>query len=317
MNLEGKHVVVTGGSGFLGRAICDVLREKKAQVSIPRSRMYNLTSPIQALACISALHPDIVIHSAAYYGGIEINQKYPAKIYYDNLVMGANVIEACYQHGVKKFVGVGTACSYPGEIQGSLNEDDLWSGACHESVRCYGMTKKMMQIQCEAYKKQYGFNGIHLILTNLYGEWDSYNTERSHVVAALIRRFVEATRDKKGEVVVWGSGKPIREFLYVKDAARAIVEATGVYDDIRPLNIGIGLGTSIKELVDIIAEKTAFKGKVSWDASKPDGQMKKVLNVDRMLKVLPNLRKFTPLEEGIAKTCSWFVTNYQEAVKRW
>jgi len=282
LKLEDKHVLVTGGSGFLGRQIVEKLRKRGTRVSVVRKRVFDLTSPNQALMCMSSFKPDVVIHCAAFYGGLGINRKYPGQIYYENLLMGANVIEACRQHDVEKFVGVGTACSYPGYLEGELREEDLWGGPCHESVRCYGMTKKMMQIQCEAYNKQWGFNGIHLLLANLYGEWDSYNPERSHVVAALIRKFVEAKMNNASEVVVWGTGKPIREFLYVGDAADAIIEATRCYDDVRPLNVGTGVGTSIRELVELICELSGFKGKVVWDSSKPDGQAKKVFDVSRI-----------------------------------
>lgn len=316
MELKGKKIVVTGGSGFLGRVICELLREKGAEVVVPRSYDFNLVDMSQAVACMKDYSPDVVIHSAAYYGGIMINKKAPAKIFYDNLVMGANVIEASHRVGVEKFIGIGTACSYPGYIDGELKEDDLWSGEVHESVRNYGMTKKMMQIQCEAYKNQFGFNGIHLLLANLYGEWDSYTPERSHVVAALIRRFVEAKMKDQNSVTVWGSGKPIREFLYVRDAAEGIVKATESYDDVEPINIGVGKGTSIKELVNAVAKTTEFEGKIVWDSSKPDGQMVKVFNVDKM-KMALDWEPSTYLSEGLNKTVAWFTENYEKAIERW
>jgi GDP-L-fucose synthase len=229
--------------------------------------------------------------------------------------MGANVIEACRLAGVKKFVGIGTACSYPGYLEGNLSEEKLWDGPLHETVRNYGLTKKMMQIQCWAYKKQYDFNGIHLILTNLYGPRDSYNEQRSHVVAALIRKFVEATLEGKSEVEVWGTGRPIREFLYVEDCAQAIVSAAEVYDDVEPLNIGTGIGTSIRELVEYVHDISRYNGDIRWNTDKPDGQMVKILDVTKMKEVL-NWIPPTDLRTGLEKTITWYGANKAEADAR-
>ena len=317
MNLEGKRILVTGGSGFLGRVIVEKLKQKGANVYVPRSKHYNLVDYKACRRLFRYIMPSVVVHSAAFYGGIWINKMHPAKVYFKNLMMGANVVEMCRMWDVEKFVGIGTACSYPGYLEGELNEGDLWNGACHESVRNYGMTKKMLQIQCEAYNKQYGLKGIHLILTNLYGEWDTFNPERSHVVAALIRKFVEAKMNGADTVEVWGTGKPVREFLYVKDAAEGIVRATESYEDIlEPVNIGTGIGTSIRGLVEMIGEITGFKGEIVWDASKPDGQMKKILDVRKMEKTL-EWAPDTSLQEGLEATINWFQNNYEEAVKRW
>lgn len=315
MNLKGKRVMVTGGSGFLGRIIVKKLEKKGANVFVPRSKHYNLVDYKSVMRCFRYTMPNIVIHSAAFYGGIWINQMYPARIYFKNLVMGANVVEMCRHWDVEKLIVVGTGCAYP-DIEGPFKEEQFWEGLCHESVRSYGMTKKMLLIQQEAYKKQYGLDSIHLILTNLYGEWDSYNPDRSHVVAALIRKFVEAKMNKSDTVEVWGSGKPIREFLYVGDAAEGIVRATEKYDDPSPMNIGTGIGTSIKELVDLIIEQTGFKGKLVWNAEKPDGQIVKCFNVEKMKKKL-GWEPETLLKKGLASTIKWFETNYGEAIKRW
>ena len=320
---EGLKVVVTGGTGFLGRVIVEKLTEQGAIPLVPTRNPQvssfarcDLTNFRQTLGYMERVEPHLVIHCAAYYGGIWINKMYPGEIYFKNLIMGANVIEACRQARVPKFVGVGTACSYPGYLVGELKEEDLWSGPCHESVRNYGMTKKMMQVQCEAYKKQYDFSGIHLLLANLYGEWDSYNPERSHVVAALIRKFVEAKMKQASSVEVWGSGTPIREFLYVRDAAEGIIRAAKDYDDVSPVNIGTGVGTSIKELVEAIAEITEFDGEIIWDRSKPDGQLKKIFDIRKMEKEL-GWKPETSLKEGLQHTIKWFVKNYTEAIKRW
>ncbi len=241
-------------------------------------------------ACLRCLleHPcDVLFHAAAYYGGIGINQTEPAKLYYTNLVMGANLMEAARLANVAKVVNIGTACSYPGYLEGDLMEEDLWGGPCHASVVNYGLTKKMLAVQGQAYKKQYGLESIHLILTNLYGPGDSYNPDRSHVVAALVRKWVEAEMAGAASIEVWGTGKPIREFIYVEDCADAIVLAAEKYHDVTlPLNIGTGIGTSIRELVETINDVTGFKGKIDWNADKPDGALKKVLDVTRMTRHL-------------------------------
>ena len=312
---KNKKVIVTGGSGFLGTPVVEILREKGAEVFVPRRRDYDLIQLQESLRCFAEHRPEIVIHSAAFYGGIWINQMYPAKIYYENLMMATNVIEACRLSGVKKFVGVGTACSYPGYLTGELNEEDLWNGPAHETVRNYGMVKKMMQIQCWAYKKQYGFNGIHLILTNLYGPGDTYNPERSHVAAALVRKFVDATQRGDAAVEVWGTGKPIREFLFVNDAAEAIVRAAEIYDDVAPVNIGTGIGTSIRELAETIQDVSGFAGTLTWNTEKPDGQMKKILDV-RKMKTALQWQPPTALREGLEKTIRWYVANKNAADAR-
>jgi len=317
MNLESKGILITGASGFLGRVIVKKLLERGAVVVTPRSEEYNLERFEDALALINRFKPDVVIHSAAFYGGLGINYARPGEVYFKNMTMGTNIIEASYRGGVKKFVGIGTGCAYPDGIEIPMNEErDFWNGPLHPSVTQYGGVKRMMQVQCEAYKKQYGFNGIHLVLTNLYGEWDSYNPDRSHVVPALIRKFVEAKTNKKPMVEIWGTGKPIREFLYVKDAAEGIIRATELYDDVRPLNIATGIGTRIEELVTKIQHITEYSGNVIWDSSKPDGQMVKTFDITKMKEVL-NWQPKTDLYDGLKKTIKWFEENYDEAIKRW
>lgn len=316
MKLKGKRILVTGGSGFLGRIIVEKLEKKGANVFVPRSKHYNLVDYKAVMRCFRNVMPNMVIHSAAFYGGIWLNKMQPARVYFKNLVMGANVVEMCRYWDVEKIVVVGTGCAYPDGIERLMVEEDFWDGLCHESVRSYGMAKKILQIQCEAYKKQYGLNSLHLILTNLYGEWDSYNPDRSHVAAALIRKFVEAKINNHDKVEVWGTGKPIREFLYVGDAAEGIVRATEEYDDPAPLNIGTGIGTTIKELVDLIVRTTGFKGELVWNAEKPDGQYMKTFSIEKLKKAL-NWQPETSLEAGLGKTIKWFEANYEEAIKRW
>jgi GDP-L-fucose synthase len=313
-----KQVTVTGGGGFLGRHLVKRLEQYGARVFVPRQREYNLTSFDACLRCLLEHPCDVLIHSAAYYGGIGINVNEPAKLYYANLVMGANLMEAARLASVAKVVNIGTACSYPGYLEGSLKEEDLWSGPCHASVVNYGLTKKMLAVQGQAYEKQYGLDSIHLILTNLYGPGDSYNPDRSHVVAALVRKWVEAEMQKAPQIEVWGTGKPVREFIYVEDCADAIMLAAERYNDVSlPLNIGTGIGKTIRELVETINAVTGYKGKLAWNTDKPDGAAKKVLDVRRMQQVLDGWTPPTSLREGLAKTIAWYRANKDEADAKW
>jgi GDP-L-fucose synthase len=314
----GKRVTVTGGAGFLGQHVVKRLESYGAKTFVPRQREYNLVSLDACLRCMLEQPCDVLIHAAAFYGGIGINQAEPARLYYTNLVMGANVMEAARLAKVAKVVNIGTACSYPGYLEGHLKEQDLWSGPCHASVVNYGLTKKMLAVQGEAYKKQYGLASIHLILTNLYGPGDSYNTERSHVVAALIRKWVEAELANAPEIEVWGTGKPVREFIYVEDCADAIILAAEKYHDVTlPLNIGTGIGTSIRELVESINAITGFGGRFVWNADRPDGAMMKVLDVDRMKKELDGWAPPTSLKSGLKKTIDWYRANKAQADAKW
>lgn len=313
-----KKVTVTGGAGFLGRHLVKRLESFGAKVFVPRQRDYNLTALDSCLRCLLEHPCDVLFHAAAYYGGIGINVNEPAKLYYSNLVMGANLMEAARLTKVGKVVNIGTACSYPGYLEGELNEADLWNGPCHASVVNYGLTKKMLAVQGLAYQRQYGLDSIHLILTNLYGPGDSYNPDRSHVVAALVRKWVEAEIAKKPEIEVWGTGKPIREFIYVEDCADAIMLAAEKYNDVAlPLNIGTGIGTTIRELVETINDVTGFSGKIAWNADKPDGAAKKVLDVSRMTEALDGWRPPTDLKAGLAKTIAWYRANKAEADAKW
>jgi GDP-L-fucose synthase len=310
--------LVTGGRGFLGRALVERLRALGHEVVTPTSKECDLTVLDQARACFAAAQPDRIIHSAAYYGGLGINQVEPATIYYRNLVMGANVFEAArHVKSIGKIVVVGTACSYPGQLGELMKEEQLWDGAVHSSVENYGLTKKSMTVQGRAYFKQFGLRSCHLVLTNLYGPWDSYNPHRSHVVAALVRKFVEAKQARAGEVRLWGTGKPVREFLYVEDCADAIIEAAESYDDVNlPLNIGTGIGTSIRELSETVAGVTAFDGELVWETDKPDGQAMKILDPSRARQHL-SWRPSHDLSQGLMKTVAWYEANKAEADARW
>jgi GDP-L-fucose synthase len=302
---HGTRVLVTGGAGFLGRHLVAAFRAAGAEVMAPRRAQYDLT---RADACAAVLrdHPvDAVVHSAALYGGIWFNRLRPAEIFYENLVMGVELMEAARRAGVGRFVQIGTACSYPGDAEGDLREDGLWAGPCHESVECYGLAKKVLEAQGRVYHAQHGLRVAHLVLTNLYGPWDCYEPERSHVAAALIRKVVEAVDAGAAVLEAWGSGRPVREFLYVADAAEAIVRAGALSDDGHALNLGTGVGTSIRELVELVCEVAGFRGRVAWDPSKPDGAMRKVLDVHRMQALL-GWTPPTPLREGLVRTIAWY-----------
>jgi GDP-L-fucose synthase len=316
MDWKGRRVVVTGGAGFLGSHIVERLAERGARVAVPRKKEFDLTDPVACERLLAAERPEVLIHGAAYYGGIGINQQHPGRIYWENTVMGANIMEAARRSGVEKFVTVGTACAYPGRVEGRLGEEQFWDGPLHESVEAYGLTKKILQIQGRAYHREFGFGSIHLILTNLYGPRDSYNPGRSHVVAALVRKFVEAADAGAPFVEVWGSGAPVREFLFVEDAAEAVLQAAERYEDPHlPLNIGTGVGTSIRELAETLKEVTPFEGELRWDPSKPDGAPYKVLDTTRMKEVLA----WEPphdLRSGLRKTVAWYRANKEEADSR-
>jgi GDP-L-fucose synthase len=315
---SGKRVTVTGGAGFLGQHMVKRLENFGATVFVPRQRDYNLTALDACLRCLLEHPCDVLFHAAAYYGGIGINVSEPAKLYYSNLVMGASLMEAARLAKVSKVVNIGTACSYPGYLEGELKEQDLWAGPCHASVVNYGLTKKMLAVQGQAYKKQYGLDSIHLILTNLYGPGDSYNPDRSHVVAALVRKFVEAEIAKAPSVEVWGTGKPVREFIYVEDCADAIVLAGEAYNDVTmPLNIGTGLGTTIRELAEAVCETSGYKGKLVWNTDKPDGALKKVLDVTRMKQAFDGWAPPTDLKAGLTRTIGWYRANKAQADTKW
>jgi GDP-L-fucose synthase len=315
---SGKRVTVTGGAGFLGQHVVRRLENLGAKVFVPRQRDYNLTALDACLRCLLEHPCDVLFHGAAYYGGIGINQNEPGRLYYTNLVMGANIFEAARLAKVGKVVAIGTACSYPGYLEGELKEEDLWAGPCHASVVNYGLTKKMLAVQALAYKRQYDLDSCHLILTNLYGPGDSYNPERSHVVAALVRKFVEAETARAPSVEVWGTGKPIREFIYVDDCADAIVLAAEKYDDVAtPLNVGTGIGTTIRELSEVVCAAAGYQGKMVWNADKPDGAMKKVLDVTRMKRALDGWVPPTDLRAGLAKTVAWYRANKAQADTKW
>jgi GDP-L-fucose synthase len=301
----GKRVTVTGGHGFLGRQVVRLLEEARAQVSAFSSAEYNLTKQADVKRMYQDKRPEIVIHLAARVGGIGANRDNPGSFFYENAIMGIEVMEQARHHDVSKFVQVGTVCAYPKFAKIPFSEDDLWSGYPEETNAPYGLAKKMLLVQAQAYRAQYGFNGIYLLPVNLYGPGDNIDLHNSHVIPALIRKCLEAGRANASSVEVWGTGTPTREFLYVEDAARAIVLAAELYNKPDPVNVGSSEEISIKDLVELVVELTDFKGKVIWDKSKPDGQPRRKLNVERASKEF-GFRSSTPFRTGLGETIRWY-----------
>jgi GDP-L-fucose synthase len=305
----GKRVVVTGGAGFLGACVVEALVERGCPPPfVPRSREYDLRREADIVRMLEAARPDVVIHLAAVVGGIGANRENPGRFFYDNLMMGAQLIEQARLHGVAKLVAVGTVCSYPKFAPVPFREEDLWNGYPEETNAPYGLAKKMLLVQSQAYREQYGFNSIFLLPVNLYGPGDNFDPETSHVIPALIRKCVEAAETAAPAITVWGTGQATREFLYVEDAAEAIVLAAERYDGPEPMNLGAGFEISIRELVELIMRLTGFRGQLVWDTTKPDGQPRRMLDTSRAAKRLGFVAK-TPFEEGLRRTIDWYRTS--------
>ena len=302
---SGKTVAVPGGSGFLGSEVVQRLEAAGASVFAPRSRDYDLTTADRVQAMYEDARPDIVIHLAARVGGIGANQRSPGTFFYDNLQMGALLIEHARRRGLEKFVCVGTVCSYPKFATVPFREDDLWSGYPEETNAPYGIAKKALLVQLQAYRQEFGMRGIYLIPVNLYGPRDNFDLESSHVIPALIRKCVEAEERGDDVVEVWGSGEPTREFLYVEDAADGIVAAAERYEGAEPVNLGTGREISIRDLATLIAERTGFRGSFAWNATKPDGQPRRALDVSRARDEFGWTARI-PFEEGLDATISWY-----------
>jgi GDP-L-fucose synthase len=301
-----KKIIVTGGSGFLGQHVVARLRRAGCKhLCVPRSAQFDLTREYDVQRLLMRERPDIVIHLAAVVGGIEANRLSPGTFAYKNLLLGAHLIEFSRQAGVEKFVMVGTICSYPKFTPVPFKESDLWNGYPEETNAPYGLAKKMVMVQLEAYQHQFGLQGVNLLLVNLYGPGDNFDLTTSHVIPALIRKCVEARERGDSSLTVWGTGKPTREFLYVEDAARAIQLATETEGGHGPMNVGSGQEIAITELAQLIAHKTGFQGELVFDASKPDGQPRRCLDVTRA-KALFNFEATTSLSEGLDQTIAWY-----------
>ncbi len=300
-----QRVTVTGGAGFLGRFVVQKLKELDVEVFVPRSRDYNLIEKDDIVRLLNETRPDLVIHLAAVVGGIGYNQKNPGRFFYDNLMMGTQLIEQSRLFGVRKFLATGTVCAYPKFTPVPFKEDDIWNGYPEETNAPYGLAKKMMLVQSQAYRRQYGFNSIFLLPANLYGPGDNFDLETSHVIPALIRKCVEARHQGKAFIEAWGSGEVSREFLYVEDCAEALVRAAAIYNESEPVNIGTGNEIMIKVLVNMIARLSEFDGEIRWQSSKPDGQPRRRLDVTRAYERF-GFRAQTTLEDGLRKTIDWY-----------
>ncbi len=312
----GKRITVTGGAGFLGSFVVAKLKDRGCrEIFIPRSREYDLVEMESVKRLYRDARPDIVIHLAARVGGIGANRENPGKFFYDNLLMGTQLIEQGRLLNVGKFVAIGTVCSYPKFAPIPFREDDLWNGYPEETNAPYGLAKKMLLVQSQSYRAQYGFNSIFLVPVNLYGPGDNFDLEQSHVVPALIRKCIEAKESGSPEIVCWGDGTPTREFLYVEDCAEAIVLATEKYDQSDPVNIGTGKEISIKNLTERIAELTGFDGNIVWDKSKPNGQPRRCLDVSRAKALFGFVAK-TSFSTGLQKTIEWYVSREHGAASR-
>ena len=304
-----KSVLVTGGSGFLGHHVVEELKRRGAtKIHSPRSREFDLRDQGQVQQCLRQTKPDLIIHLAAVVGGIGANRKLPGSFFYDNAVMGIHLMEEARRLGVAKMTVVGTICAYPKFTPVPFLEDNLWNGYPEETNAPYGLAKKMMLVQSQAYRQEYGFNSIYLLPVNLYGPRDNFDPESSHVIPALIRKAIEARESGAQEMPCWGTGQATREFLYVEDCARAIVQASEVYNDSEPVNLGSGMEISIKDLSTKIADLCGFKGSLTWDSTKPDGQPRRCLDTRRALDKF-GFKAQTDFTDGLRKTIDWYLKN--------
>jgi GDP-L-fucose synthase len=309
---ESQRVLVTGGAGFLGRVVVARLQERRADVLVVRSADYDLRREADVARLFDETRPQMVIHLAARVGGIGINREHPGSFFYDNLMMGVQLMEYGRRAGVQKFVAVGTVCAYPKFTPVPFREDDLWKGYPEESNASYGLAKKMLLVQAQAYRAEYGFNAIYVLPVNLYGPHDNFDPASSHVIPALIKKCVEAREAGDAVIPVWGNGSASREFLYVDDAARAIVLAAERYNDPDPVNLGSGQEISIRDLIEKIAGLTGYQGRIEWDLSKPDGQPRRSLDITRARDRFGFVAQ-VQLDEGLRQTIDWFDLNRRVA----
>jgi GDP-L-fucose synthase len=308
-NWKDKQICVTGGAGFLGTHLIKDLVERGAKdIFIPTIEKYNLVDGSAIQRMLNDSKPDVIIHLAAHVGGIGANREHPAEFFYDNLMMGTQLMHQSYEWGVEKLVAIGTVCAYPKFTPVPFKEEDLWMGFPEETNAPYGLAKKMLLVQSQAYRDQYGFNSIFLLPVNLYGPGDNFDPNSSHVIPALIRKCIEAKESGEDHIVVWGDGSPTREFIYVEDAARAIAMATERFNKSDPVNIGSGFEISIKDLVEKIVHMTGFEGALVWDTTKPNGQPRRALDTSRAKQEFGFEAK-TDFDEGLARTIEWYKGN--------
>ena len=306
MDLRTKKIIVTGGSGFLGQHVIDLLRRMGCtNLFVPRSKQFDLTKEQDVHRLLAQERPQVVLHLAALVGGIGANRLNPGSFLYANLMMGAHLIEASREFGVEKFVQVGTICSYPKFTPVPFKESDLWNGYPEETNAPYGLAKKLLIVQLQSYRQQYGFNGVNVLPVNLYGPGDNFDLESSHVIPALIRKCLEAKERGDKTLTVWGTGTPTREFLYVEDAARGLVAAAEKLETSDPVNLGSGSEISIRALVDLIVRHTGFQGEIVYDSSRPDGQPRRCLDVSKAKQLL-GFQAQVSLDEGLKRTIAWY-----------
>jgi GDP-L-fucose synthase len=306
MDLSGQRVLVTGGAGFLGTHVVSALKESgHLEVIVPRKREFDLVDGAQCRRLIEEARPELVIHLAARVGGIGANRENPGLFFYDNLMMGVQLLEQCRRQGVKKVVTLGTICSYPKFTPVPFREEELWSGYPEETNAPYGLAKKMLLVQGQAYAQQYGMDIIHLLPVNLYGPGDNFDPSSSHVIPALIKKCQDAIDLGEGTIEVWGTGRASREFLYVEDAARGICLAARDYSGTEPVNLGAGFEILIRDLAELIARLMGFTGEIRWDASKPDGQPRRSLDTSRAERLF-GFRATTSFEDGLRRTIEWY-----------
>ena len=309
-----KKIMVTGGHGFLGEHVCRKLKENGYSVWVPSHRIFDLRKESDISMAFSDCSmvigfPDVVLHLAAVAGGIRLNMEQPAKLFYYNITMGTHILHQSYKFGVKKYVSLGTVCSYPKFTPSPFKEDDIWNGYPEETNAPYALAKKMALVQAQAYRQQYGFNAIYLIPVNLYGPGDNFDPDHSHVIPGLIKKFVDAKHDNLLSITLWGTGQATREFLYVEDCADAIILAMEKYDGAEPVNIGTGKSITIKDLVSVIANLTGYTGEIIWDSSKPDGQPARMLDTSRAKEYFGFEAK-TEFIDGLKKTIDFYLTGH-------
>jgi GDP-L-fucose synthase len=305
----GKRVILTGGAGFLGSYVAELLKVRGCpEPFIPRSHEHDLRREEAIIRLLERVRPEVVIHLAAVVGGIGANRANPGRFFYENLIMGVQLIEQSRVFGVEKFVTVGTVCAYPKFTPVPFREEEIWNGYPEETNAPYGLAKKMLLVQGQAYRQQYGFHSIHLVPVNLYGPRDNFDPEVSHVIPALIRKCLDAVDQGEPSITVWGTGKATREFVYARDAAEGIVLAAERYEGDEPINLGSGTEIAIRDLVELIARLTGFKGEILWDATKPDGQPRRMLDTSRAERWF-GFKAQTSFEEGLRRTIDWYRTS--------